>query len=201
MPLEAGIGQTADLRHPTPDEQQHDQPPTAHQQESSPPGQHLAERRAERHAEQVGDRHARDHDRHGLGAFSLVGQLLGNDRAHAEIGSVRQSRNEARQHQHAVAGRNRSAQIARDHQAYQYQQNPLERKPTCENQRRGPDAHAERIGGNQMPGSRYAHMQVSGDIRQNRHHDELGYAERERSESQRDKTFFHTVPLFFRRQK
>ena len=42
-----------------------------------------------------------------------------------------------------------------------------------------------------MPGSRYAHMQVSGDIRQNRHHDELGYAERERSESQRDKTLFH----------
>ena len=152
----------------------------------------MADIGSQRHAEEIGDGHADDHDRHGPGAFPGVGDPFGDDGPHAEEGAVGQSRDEAHGHQRPIVRGGGRAEVARDDQPGEHQQNVFQRtRAGHEHRERRPEADPQRIGRDQMPrlGDRYAEAQ--GDVGQNAHHDKFGHTERQRTERQRDKTFLH----------
>jgi hypothetical protein len=124
---------------------------------------------------------------------SPVGHALGHDGAHAEESPVRQARDEPHGEQGPISGRQGGADVARDNHGHQDQQDLLQGTPAGdEHDGRGADADAQRIGRNQVSRHRDRHAQLPGDVGQNTHHHEFGHAERQRAESQRDQTLFHT---------
>ena len=186
------IGQRFHARHPQPHQQQRHNAPHGHDSERGAPRQDVADIGSQRHAEQIGDGHADDHDRHGFRTLPGVGDPLGDDRPHTEECAVGKSRNETQAQQRPVIGSQRSAEITRRDHRRKRQQYLFQRTfPGDEHHKRRAEADAQRIGGNEVPRLRNRDAETAGDIGQNAHHHELRHSERKRSERQGYQTLFH----------
>ena len=157
----------------------------------------MTDQRSQRHAEEIGDGHAHDHDRHSLGASALVGDTLGDDRPHAEEGPVGKPRDETHGQQSPVVRRKRGTGVTENDQAREGQQNVFQRPRAGHQHREGrPEADAQRIGGDQVSRFGNRDAEAAGDVGQDAHHHELRHAERQCPESQSDQTFLHRKITF-----
>ena len=192
LPLHPRIGQRGQSRNPQFHEQHGHGSPHGDDPERGAPRHDAADIGSQRHAEEVGDGHAHDHDRHGLGPPALVGDALGDDRPHAEEGPVGKSRDETHGQQGPVVRRKRRTGVAENDQAREGQQDVFQRpRAGHQHRERRPEADAQRIGGDQVPRFGDRDAETAGDIGQNAHHHELRHTERQRPECQGDQTFLH----------
>ena len=173
------------------DENESEQSGQRGDQESHAPGYGVRQPCSGRHAEQRGDGHPRDHDRDGLHFTARFREFPRNDSAHAEIGPVGQPRNEPCREQSPEIGRDRRHQVSRCDDRRQKQQDPFQREPADEQQRRRSAAYAESVCRNQMSGLRNGYVETGGDIAENAHHQKFGDSQCESAERQCDKTPVH----------
>ena len=144
---EALVGQGGHMGHPEPERQNEEERRTGHDGEGGAPRERPREEAAERHADEVGDRHARDHQAdvsRGLAGRRETGR---HDGAHAEVGAVRKARDEScGEHRPVVEGEGRE-EVSREDQARQEVEHARERDAACSDHHDG-DArtHAEREG-------------------------------------------------------
>ncbi|KAH0442812.1 hypothetical protein KCU90_g1641, partial [Aureobasidium melanogenum] len=87
---------------------------TGDRPEGRAPAHCLPERGAERHAEHIGERQAREHQRDGLRAAVRRNQTGRDHRPDAEERAMAERRDDARGHQHRIARRDRAQQVADD---------------------------------------------------------------------------------------
>ena len=156
----------------------------------------MTERSAQRHAKQIGHGHPCHHNRNGFRPTSFVGKPRGHNRSYPKVSDMRQTRNETGCKQHPIRRRDGSAEVADHHQRHQSQQNVFERIATCPKENGGAKTNPEGVGRDEMPGRRYADIQIGGYIRQDAHHGKFSNAQPQSAESQCNKTFFHRLYVF-----
>ncbi|MCY1430137.1 hypothetical protein D9M71_460770 [compost metagenome] len=163
-----------------------------HHPEGRTPAGSLAERGAQRHAEDVGQGQAGEHQ--GDGGSLAVGrhQTGGDHRTDAEEGAVAERGDHPGEHQQAVVGGHRAEEIADDEDAHQHQQGAFARQP-CGKQRhdRRAERHAEGIAADQPAGAGNGHAEIGGNIGQQPHDDEFRGADGKRGQSEDEKRSGH----------
>jgi hypothetical protein len=145
----------------------------------------LAEERAERDAEDVGQSEATEHECDGAGLAVGGDQLRGDDRADAEEGAVTQGRDDAAGHHHPVRRGDGGDQVAEDEQHHQAEQRGLARDPgEGEGQADGADRDAECVAGDEVAGGGLGDGEVVRDLGQQAHDHELGEADPEAADGE-----------------
>ena len=135
------------MGHPEPERQNEEERRTGHDGEGGAPRERPREEAAERHADEVGDRHARDHQADVSRGLAGRRETDRHDGAHAEVGAVRKARDEScGEHRPVVEGEGRE-EVSREDQARQEVEHARERDAAGGDHHDG-DArtHAEREG-------------------------------------------------------
>ena len=147
----------------------------------------LAEPGRGRHADHVGDREPHQHQRDGAAAPLGGDHARRDQRGDAEVAAVRQPVEEPGDHQRPVVrgqGAQRVEQGVGRHQADQ--QPPAGQLRAEVGEHRGADDHAERVRRDDPAGHRDRHVHAVGDLGQHAHGHELGGADREPTDGQRE---------------
>ena len=145
-----------------------------HGQEGRAPAIGLAEPGAERHAENVGDGEAGEHQGDGRGLPVGGDEAGGDDRADAEEGGMRESGQHARRHQRPVVGRQGTGEIAEREDDHEREQQGLARQAAGERaEQRRADHHAKGVAGDEKAGGRDRNAEIGADVEQQAHDDEF----------------------------
>ena len=172
-----------EARHEAKNREEHDDARDRRDPEDESPGDGPGEEASERHAHEVGDRHPEHHERDVARGFARLGEFARDDRAHAEVGPVRQARQKARsQHDGVAVGKDRHG-VSDDDEAHDEKKQAFERQVSSENNHEHhARADARGVGGDKVAGFRNRDLKIGGDGVQNRHHRKFGDAERKGAE-------------------
>ena len=169
-----------------------------HHPERGAPAPQLADPRTGRHAQQRGQRQAREHQRDGRSALFGRHQARGHHGADAKEGAVREGGEHARAHQPAVARRQRGGGVAGDEDEHQRHQQLLARPVARgDGQQRRAQHHAHRVARDERAGGRDADAQIGPDLREQAHDDEFGGADAKGTGRQRQQGKRHGSSLLF----
>ena len=182
---ESRVGKSRHGRYETQDGKEDDHARHGRDPEDEPPGDGPGEKASERHAHEVGDRHPEHHERDVARSLARLREFARDDRAHAEVGAVRETREESGSHHHGVAvGKDRQG-VPDDDEAHDDEKEAFERQVSREDDHEHhARADARGVGGDEVAGFRNGDLEIRGDGVQDRHHREFGDAERKCAERQ-----------------
>ena len=150
------------------------------------PAELLAQPGRGRDADDVGDREPEHHARDGASAVLGGGHAGGHQRRDAEVGAVREAVEEPGDGEHAVAAGEGAEHVEDGVRRHQPDQQRATRQLGAEDRdHRGTDDHAERVRRDQVPGLRDRDADAVGDLGQQAHRHELGGADREATQPER----------------
>ncbi|MNW56008.1 hypothetical protein D3C74_337060 [compost metagenome] len=189
-------GRLARGRHEQQDPDERDHADGRDGPERRAPAVLLAQERAERHAQDVGGREAREHHRDGPGPLGGRDHVGRDDRADAEERTVAQRREDASGEQQLVGGGEGRDQVPGDEQDHEAAEDRL----AVEADHGGgeadrADGHRERVARDEVAGDGLGHAELGGDLRQETHDDELGEPDPEAPDGEGEKTQRHALLL------
>ncbi len=138
-----------------------------------------------RHAEDIGDAQPHEHGGDGAGAALGRHDAGGDHRAVAEESALREAGDHPRRDQRPVVRRGRRGEVADHEERHQQHQRRAMAEPRQEQgHHRRPGHHADRIGGDDLPGGRDRDAEIPGNRRQQPHRGEFGGADAEGAEAE-----------------
>lgn len=165
---ESRVGKSRHGRYETQDGKEDDHARHGRDPEDEPPGDGPGEKASERHAHEVGDRHPEHHERDVARSLARLREFARDDRAHAEVGAVREAREESGSHHHGVAvGKDRQG-VPDDDEAHDDEKEVFERQVSREDgHEHYARADARGVGGDEVAGFRNGDLEIRGDGVQN----------------------------------
>ena len=163
--------------HEKADHGQCDNADAGHRPEGGAPVEGLAQPGAERHAQDVGDRQACEHESDGGRALVRRHQVGGHHGTDAEEGAVGERGQHPSGHQEAIAWGECTGGVAQGKYHHQAQQHPLARPVVGHGgEQRCSDDDAQRVARDQPAGCLDGDTQIGTDVEQQAHDDEFGHA-------------------------